>query len=224
MDSIKLSISAIFRRLFRLLRRRRRLLAALLLCAAAAVAVEQLTPVDQFTASALSATADLPTGTVLSAAQLKIVRLPPAAVPDAAFNDPEQVIGQQLAAPLRRGQLLTDASLLGHSLLIGAPPGTEAVPVRVADPATMAWLLPGQLVTVVLSIEDQAGRYGPGAVLASAVPVLWIPAKEPGSSSWSTLGESSASGLVLLAAPKNQSKSLAGASSRGKVSLVLVGG
>ncbi|WP_394939332.1 RcpC/CpaB family pilus assembly protein [Psychromicrobium sp. YIM B11713] len=208
----------------RLLRRRRRLISALLFCTAAAIAVSELTPVSPLTELVLTVNQDLPSGTVLKSEQLTEVRLPPEAVPDSAFNRVEQASGGQLTAPVRRGQVLTDASLVGEKLLVGAPPGNVAVPLRVSDPSTTRWLAPGQLVNVLLSPQDASGGYQRGQLLAQAIPVLWIPAKADAPSTLLTNKDDSTDGLVLVSATAQQSTALATAASRGKVSLVLVTG
>lgn len=219
----------LFRRLLRLIKRRRRFCAALLFCAAAAIAVNQLTPGNQFTEQVVTITSDLPTGNRITVEQVSLSKLPPAAVPRAALSRPEQAIGQLLTSAMRKGQILTDASLLGSGLLTGAPPGSVAVPLHIADPQSISWLRPGQLVNVVLSAQDTNGSYQRAQVLAEAVPVLWLPDQNHGSSADLISGalgstEGSASGIVLITATAKQSAALATASGRGKLSLVLTAG
>ncbi|POH57611.1 flagellar biosynthesis protein FlgA [Arthrobacter glacialis] len=210
--------------------RRRRLVAALLLCAAAAIAVEQLTPASPPTTTVLLAARDLPAGHVLSPSDLGQSAVSPAMVPDGSLL-PESVLspengtttawtGRQLSGPVRRGEVLTDASLLGNELLVGAPPGSQAVPVRLSDPTTVTLLRQGQLVTVVLS--SSAGLDGPvtNEVLASDVPVLWTPALAPQSGGLLPAQENE--GIVVVAASPEQAVPLAGAINRGKVFLILL--
>lgn len=207
-------------RTFRLVRRRRRFFAAVLFCAAIAIAVNQLAPGSQASQAVLSAARDLPSGTRLSAADLRLVRVPTSLLPDAALARLDDATGQQLAGALRKGQLLTDASLVGQSLLAGAPPGSSAVPLRLADPATAQLVSPGQLVTVVGTSDDGTGRTGAGTVLATAVPVLWAQRKSEATSNWAAAKD--AEGLVVIAATAEQATALAGAVGRTRLSLVLV--
>jgi pilus assembly protein CpaB len=210
-------LAAFAGRTFRLVRRRRRFFAAVLFCAAIAIAVNQLAPGSQ---AVLSAARDLPSGTRLSAADLRLVRVPTSLLPDAALARLDDATGQQLAGALRKGQLLTDASLVGQSLLAGAPPGSSAVPLRLADPATAQLVSPGQLVTVVGTSDDGTGRTGAGTVLATAVPVLWAQRKSEATSNWAAAKD--AEGLVVIAATAEQATALAGAVGRTRLSLVLV--
>lgn len=205
----------------RLLARRRRLIAALLLCAAAALAVQQLTPVAPVTATVLVAARDLPSGHVLADGDVRAVAVSPSMVPDGAFVPPAPPwLGSQVSGPLRRGEVLTDASLLGAGLLTGTAAGSQAVPLRLSDPSTLALLRQGQLVTVILSSSQ--GLDGPvsNEVLADKVPVLWTPSLAP--SSGGLFPAQDNEGLVVVAASPAQAVQLAGAVSRGKVSLILL--
>lgn len=207
-------------RLRRLIGRHRQLLAALLFCAAAALAVEQLTPAPLAMATVIVAARDLASGTTLLAADLASQKLPQSAVPAAAFSSTAGTTGQQLAGPLRKGQVLTDASLMGPGILVGAPPGTQAVPVRLADPATVQLVNPGQLVTVVLSSGNGLEQPTSDEVLATAVPVLWKPVSA--TQGTAMLPAKDTDGLVVVAASMEDALKLAGASARGKVFLVLI--
>ncbi|WP_230855157.1 SAF domain-containing protein [Arthrobacter terrae] len=203
-----------------MVRRRRRFIAALLLCAATAVAVGQLTPAPEDTTVIVVAARDLASGTMLGATDVALQRLPQDAVPAAALRTQDSVAGRQLAGPLRQGQVLTDAALLGSGLLVGTPIGSQAVPIRLADAATVALIHPGQLVNVVLSTSTGLDDVADNQMLAEAVPVLWKP-PDVGLSQ-DLLPGKEAGGLVVVAATGNQALKLAGASARGKVFLVLV--
>ena len=129
-------------------------------------------------------------------------------------------VGSRVSRPVRRGEVMTDAALLGDGLLVGAPPGSQAVPLRLTDPTTVQLLRQGQLVDVVLS--SSKGLDGPmhNDVLARSVPVLWAPALAAPAAG--LLPAQDAEGLVVVAATRDQSVSLAGAAARGKVFLILV--
>lgn len=94
---------------------------------------------------------DLSPGTVVQANQLTLRRLPAQAVPDGAARSPAAVLGRTLAAPVRRGETLTDVRLTGVALTksISSNPGMVSVPLRLADPGVAALLPAGAAVDVV---------------------------------------------------------------------------
>lgn len=202
------------------LSRNRRLAAALLFCAAAAITVQQLTPAPLSTVTALAAARDLPAGTAMTATDLARVQVPPGMMAPGFLRDDAAATGKQLASPMRKGQLLTDAQLLGPGLLAGAPHGSAAVPLRMADASSIQLVSPGQLVNVVLTSANGFDQQGPSEVLASAVPVLWTSNKGGQSGQW--LGTTETDGLIVVAATAEQSSRLAGASTQGRLFFVLV--
>lgn len=205
---------------FRWLARSRRLWAALFLCAAAAVTVQQLTPAPEPTGLALAASRDLPVGTTLQVSDVAGIRVPLELAGSGYVRDASLLTGKQLAAPARKGQLLTDSQLLGAGLLAGTAAGTSAVPLRLADPASIQLVSPGQRVTIVLTSVDGSSAQGPSNVLAANVPVLWTSAQGGSGGQW--LGTSDTDGLLVVAATPEQAPQLAGASTRGKLYFVLV--
>ena len=203
------------------LSRNRRLAIALLLCAAAAISVHQLTPAPVHTVTGLAAARDLPAGSALAPADLAHVQVPPDMMAAGFLDQDNELAGKQLAAPLRKGQLLTDAQLLGPGLLAGTPPGSAAVPLRMADPSSIQLVSPGQLVNVVLTAANGFDQQAPSEVLATAVPVLWTSGKGGQSGQW--LGTAETDGLIVVAASAEQAARLAGASTQGQLFFVLVG-
>ena len=203
------------------LSRNRRLAVALLLCAAAAITVHQLTPAPVHTVTALAAARDLPAGSAMGASDLAHVQVPPDMMAAGFLDEESELAGKQLAAPLRKGQLLTDAQLLGPGLLAGTPPGSAAVPLRMADPSSIQLVSPGQLVNVVLTAANGFDQQAPSEVLAASVPVLWTSGKGGQSGQW--LGTAETDGLIVVAASAEQAARLAGASTQGKLFFVLVG-
>ncbi|MFC8303658.1 RcpC/CpaB family pilus assembly protein [Specibacter sp. NPDC057265] len=209
-------------RLHHLALRRRRLIAALFLCAAAAIAVEQLTPASAPTTAVLVASRDLPAGHPLTATDYRIQALDPAMVPDGLL-DPHNPAPRdgRLSGPVRRGEVLTDAALLGSGLLTGAPAGSQAVPLRLSDPSTLPLLRQGQLVTVVLSSAEGLEAAATTVVLAEKVPVLWTPG-DADAGEGLLPGASDTEPVVVVAASPEQAVQLAGAINRGKVFLILL--
>lgn len=172
----------------------RRLLAALLTAAAVAATVEALAPPEPRTVAVTVAARDLPAGRALASGDLTTARLASAAVPDGAVRPSAGAI---LAAPMRRGEPLTDARLVGPSLA-AAHPGLVAVPIRLPDAAMAALLDPGDRIDLyavaaggdpsapagagAAAADGAAGGAGAGAggaiLLATDVLVLAVPAAD----------------------------------------------
>lgn len=203
------------------LARHRRLAIAILLCLAAAIAVHQLTPAPADSVPALAAARDVPAGTSLTPSDVAEVDVPPGMVAAGSLQAKADAEGKQLAAPLRKGQLLTDTQLLGPGLLAGTPPGSAAVPLRMADPSSIQLVSPGQLVNVVLTGANGYDQQAHSEVLATAVPVLWTSGQGGKTGEW--LGTGETDGLIVVAADPGQAALLAGASTQGKLFFVLVG-
>jgi len=115
---------------------------------------------------------DLSPGTVVEASQLTVRRLPAQAVPDGAARSPAAVLGRTLAAPVRRGEALTDVRLTGPDLarLVGSNSQLMSVPLRLADPGVAALLRTGSTVDVV-TVGPQQGE---PVVLARGARVLAV--------------------------------------------------
>ena len=195
---------------------------ALLLCIAAGITVQQLTPAPAYTVSAFAAARDLPAGKTLDPDDLTVLNVPRGLVPAGSFGSNDCARrASSLPSRSRKGQLLSDAQLLGPGLLAGSPPGSAAVPLRMADPASIQLLSPGQLVNVVMTPAATA-LTSPAAseVLAAAVPVLWTSAQGGEAGQWLAAGETD--GLMVVAADAEQARRLAGASTQGKLFFVLV--
>lgn len=208
-------------RLFTWLGRNRRLAIALLLCLAAGITVHQLTPPPADTVTALAAARDLPAGTALATADLTALQVPQRMITAGSLEHSGEATGKQLAAPLRKGQLLSDTQLLGPGLLTGTPPGSAAVPLRMADPSSIQLVSPGQLVNVVLTGANGYEQQSASEVVASSVPVLWTSGQGGKTGQW--LGDGETDGLIVVAAAPEQAARLAGASTQGKLFFVLVG-
>lgn len=203
-----------------LVARHRRLVIALLLCVAAGIAVQQLTPTSERRVSILVASRDIPAGTSLSSTDFTSIEVPPDLDINGAPHSVEPLVGRQLASPLKKGQIPSESGLLGPGLLTGAPVGSAAVPLRMADPASIQLLSPGQLVTVVLTGADTYDDERRSQTLAGPVPVLWTSAQGGKAGEW--LGTGDTDGLVVVAANPEQAEKLAGASTQGKLFFVLV--
>jgi pilus assembly protein CpaB len=108
-------------------------------------------------AAVVVAARDLTPGSVLEANAVTLRGLPVHAVPEGAVRTLAAVLGRTLAAPVRRGEPLTDVRLTGSDLVraVTTDPGAVSVPLRLADPDVAALLHPGTAVDVVTAGERQ---------------------------------------------------------------------
>jgi Flp pilus assembly protein CpaB len=186
--------------------------AAVVLAVAAGVAVDAATTDPPPGVPLVVAARDLPAGQRLGPADLTTVRVPAAAVPDGALAHPADGVGAALASPLRRGEPVTDARLGGSALLTGAPAGTLAVPVPLADPAAVSLAAPGDQVAVLAGADLDALGAGPGAGEVLVARALVLRAGEPGGSGLLDGGTSAA--VVVLALDAEEATRVAGAVGR----------
>ncbi|MCU1589184.1 MAG: hypothetical protein JWP11_440, partial [Frankiales bacterium] len=117
---------------------------------------------------------DLAAGTALSASDLRTVEVPRALSPAGALVATTEALGRVLAAPLRRGEPLTDVRITGAALLAPGMSGLVAVPVRIADAASAALVTAGDRVDVLAAAARTGGPAGASVVAADA-EVLAVP-------------------------------------------------
>ncbi|WP_182525766.1 SAF domain-containing protein [Nocardioides dongkuii] len=146
---------------------RRRLLAAVLTAVAVAAGLQAATAPPPATRSVTVAARDLPAGSVIGAGDLTTSAFAPGSVPADLVAEP---VGGVLAAPLRRGEPVTDVRLVGPALTAGRP-DLVALPVRLPDAAMAGLLRAGDVVDLVAA-DPQGGK---PALVASGVPVLALP-------------------------------------------------
>ena len=152
----------------------------------------------------LIAAHDMAAGATVAAADLSTSLL--GQPPDGAATSESAVVGRVLSGPVRRGEVLTDARVVGDD----GPdpgPGRVAVPLRPDDPATVDLLSPGMHVAIIA-----VGRDGAAHTLADDAVVLAIPGAQgqPGRS---------AGRLVVLAVPTAAADLVAAAALTGAVTL-----
>lgn len=153
------------------LRRRRRLLAAALTAVAVLGVLRALAPPEPDTVEVLVAARDLPSGTLLDDGDLVAHDYPQdLAPPDVATT----ALGRVLAAPLGRGEVLTDARLVGPGLAL-AEPGQTILPVRLPDAGMATLLQPGDEVDLVATDPGT----GASSIVAREVTVLATPRGVP---------------------------------------------
>lgn len=143
---------------------------------------------------------DLPSGAVLAPRDLMQVSMP---VDLAIARTPTRVLGRTLAAPVRRGEPVTDVRLVGPALAQGYP-GLVTVPVRIPDPGVVALLRVGDRIDLV-AVDPQGGGT---EVVATGVPVLALPQPDSEDTSATGLGGR----LVVVGAAPGEIDKLADAS------------
>jgi Flp pilus assembly protein CpaB len=151
---------------------RRRLLSALLLGVAVLAALRSVAPAPPPTVPVLVASRDLPAGEVLTDADLTLVALPGDAVPDGMAQE-SYAVGRAVTGPVRRGEPLTEARLVGESLLEGYA-GLVAVPVRLPDAAVAGLLRAGDRIDLLATDP----RTGDTLEVGNELPVIVIPRKD----------------------------------------------
>jgi pilus assembly protein CpaB len=204
-------------------RRYRRLLRAVLIVIAVAIVVARLSPKPAPTTEIVAAARDLPAGTVLRAADLRTIALPPATVPAGATTDVAAVVGSQLSGPLRRGEPLTDVRLT-DGVLSRPAVGLVSAPVRLADSQAAQLLQPGQRIDVLAASTATESTVSSATVVAANVMVLAIPiaAASPGGSQVDS-GVGVEGALVVLATSPLQARQLAQAEVSSRLSAVVIG-
>ena len=160
------------------------MIAAALAAAAALSALRTLAPPPADTVDVLVAARDLPSGTLLSDDDLLLRAFPTElAPPDAA----SAARGRVLAAPIGRGEVLTDRRVVGPGLAL-AQAGDTILPVRLPDAGMATLLAPGDEIDLVATDPGT----GTSSVVARDVTVLATPTDAPdgpaggsgGASSW----------------------------------------
>lgn len=174
-----LRLTRVLGRLRRAVLARRRLLAAALTAVAVATGLHAAAAPPPATVPVTVATRDLPSGTVLGAGDLEQAEFAPGSVPGDLATDAS---GRTLAAPLRRGEPVTDVRLVGPALTQGYP-GLTALPIRLPDAAMVELLGVGDRIDLIAA--DPQGTEP--RVVAAGVSVLAIGAAsaDPGATALS---------------------------------------
>jgi len=198
-----LTALARYRRGGRRMRTLRRVAALGLLIAAGVLATAGPSPAADGTAVQV-VSHDLPAGATVRPADLltTVLRAPP----DGALPAEQSPIGRVLAAPVRRGEVLTDVRLLGP----GGPrpgPGRAAVPVRPADSATVDLLRAGMRVAVIGVQADGTVR-----TLTTDAVVLQVPPAQTGAGP-------NGGRLVVLSVPEKVADAIAATAITGTIGL-----
>ena len=147
-------------------------------------------------------------GVLLTEADLEVVDLPRSDLPERTVSALVDLVGQRLAAPLPRHQVLTVDALASADAAVG--PGRVLAPVRLADADVVALLRPGDLVDVIASAGDGGAT---GTVVRSA-RVVTVPAGDPDDQGTAT------GALVVLDVGSPDAEPLARAAATGALTVV----
>lgn len=191
------------RRTLRSLRRavlaRRRPLAALLVALSVLIGLRTTIGPGPPTIDVPVAARDLAAGSRLTSTDVSMARWPLTLAPDGLTSSVE---GQVLAAPLRRGEAITDLRFVG-SELAHAHPDLTVLPLRLPDPAVVELLQVGDRVDLS-AVDPESGE---AVELADDVLVLAIP--PPGSADSSLTGR-----LIVAGIEPERARSVAAAALR----------
>jgi Flp pilus assembly protein CpaB len=154
------------------------------------------------------ATRDLAPGITVTPDDVALSSRPAGTLPDGAVTTLDAAVGATLAGPSRRGEILTDARVLGSRLTgLSVGPNARTVPVHLADAAVLDLIRPGDVVDVLgAPSADSTAR--PRLLAVGAVVVLVSAAAGDG-------------GVVLVALPAAAAHTLAAATLVQEVTLTI---
>ncbi len=208
----------------RWVRRNRRGVAAA--CAALAVLMLGLAlmPAPVPTVAVVVAAEDLTPGRRLAGADLRVAQVAAELRPAGTADDPGTLVGRVLAAPVSRGEPVSELRLVAPSGGGWVPPsGTAAIPVRFADAEAAALLSPGMRLDLLQGRAPSDDLLGDtmARVVAEGVLVLGLAEvdSQEGLLQAPTLGTGP---LVVLAATRAQALAIAGAQAGGSLTFALV--
>jgi len=201
-----------------LLWRYRWLVVACCLAAAAWVTIGVLRPPPPPTVPVLVAARDVPAGTVLTAADVRI---------DAAGSAPggtvglDAAVGATLTVGLPAGVPVVDTMLLGPGLSGAAPAGWVVVPVPLADPMLAELVRVGDRIDLYLAAADTGGRLTEAELVTTGALVLARAGPAEQETGWLGAATASSASVVVAAIRPEDAAALAGASGFGPFRAVL---
>ena len=152
---------------------------------------------------------DLLSGASLRADDLRIVTLPEASQASHSWSSPDELVGRRIAAPVRKGEVLTDYRLLEPGLLEGYDKGFVLATINISGPTQLAALRVGDHVNVVGT--DPQGEAG-STVIARRAVIVALP----------RLTDREESVALALAVPERVGLQLATAGLRARMSVLAV--
>jgi pilus assembly protein CpaB len=165
---------------------------------------------------------DIEVGAKLAPKDVRVVNLPPTAIPPGAFSSPAKVLNRGAILPMSKGEFILSSKLAalnaGSGLPSLIPPGMRAVSVRVNDVVSVAgFVQPGTRVDVMSTGTQGSGGEPQTITVLQNVAVIAV-----GGSLLERLtsGESNAPVITLLVSPDDAQR-LALASQEGRIQLAL---
>lgn len=186
----------------RMLYARRAMAAAL---AVTALGLALAPPAAAARSPVLVAAVDLAAGVSVRPADVAVRQWPAELVPAGALTQPAAAAGHVVVGAVRTGEILTDRRLVGEGPDVGG--GASAVPVRLADAAVAALLVPGAHVDVV-TVGERTDRPSVLAEDATVLAVLAEDARAKGR-------------LVLVSLPRGTATRVAAAALAAQVAVTL---
>ena len=172
---------------------------------------------------------DLPAGAELALADVDLAHLPSSSIPDSAVAaKPEELTGRVITAAAGKGEVITDARLLGEELVSSLVGGSEAaaarmIPVKLAEPDIIPHLHHGDTVDVVTAVDAASSPSDVGEGEAPTAPTARVIATGGRVVSTSSAEGEASSSTVLLALPHDHANDVAAASLSQPLTVVIVG-
>ena len=172
---------------------------------------------------------DLPAGAELALADVDLARLPSSSIPDSAVAaKPEELTGRVITAAAGKGEVITDARLLGEDLVSSLVGDSEAeggrmIPVKLAEPDIIPHLHHGDTVDVVTAVDAASSPSDVGEGEAPTAPTARVIATGGRVVSTSSAEGEASSSTVLLALPHDHANDVAAASLSQPLTVVIVG-
>ena len=164
-------------------------------------------------AQVVVAARDLSPGAALTADDLRLEKRLAPTIPDGSQSDIDTIVGSTLAGPTRRGEVLTDARLLGRRLAESAAgPDARIVPVHPVDGALADLVRPGDVVDIIAASETNSAAAA--RVVATNAIVVLVSAKQKAQAATNDR-------VILVALPPAAANAVAGAALTQTVTLTL---
>lgn len=195
----------------------RRLLASFLAAAAVAAALAATSPPSVPTVPVVVTAHDLAGGELLEASDVEVVQVPAGSVPAHTFTSVADVPRRPLVGPKRAGIVVTDLDVIAPGLLARYGAGMVAVPVRIADAGSLAYVRVGDRIDLIAAgtvpITGAGGVAGATSIVASSVPVLAVAPNDA--------TETGEGGLLVVVTTSVTARAIAAAAITSRVSVAL---
>ncbi|MDC0663752.1 Flp pilus assembly protein CpaB [Marinobacter sp. SS21] len=134
---------------------------------------------EELTSAVVVAAVEIPFGRTVETTDLRMMELPPHAVPKGSFNSIDQVVGRISSQAIYADEVILERRVAEHmagsALAAVLEPGMRAITVRVDDVAGVAgFLLPGNQVDVVSSKRSGSSRDFESTTILRGITVLAV--------------------------------------------------